>query len=250
MIESLSVISTFVGLFALMDLLVEDKQKNIVAEYVFGFREHNFELFEQRLIQGLLDIYVKNNRLRFFRIILFYSIVGILIIWSWMFFKFDHLDLIERDGIDEYVLSGATSLFFMFCLSYPSDLWSVWVTKQIFYKKKRKFPISIFWIFLDIFLSLGVIIILVTIFSWLPVGSDGLIFGMIALEAYSLFMAAVTATIMMSLILLLMLPLGFGLRASMKITKLNTPIALYTKAHNYPFTFVGLIAGILTALVV
>lgn len=246
MLEQLGLISTFIGIFGLLDILVDEKHKNSFSEYLFGFKNHDYRFFERNIITGFVKIFISNERLNLARVFFFYTLPGLAIIQIWIWSGITGSQFVETDDKIGF-LSDVFKLFIpMVLFSFVSDIWSVLITKKLFFNKNHEFPYSIIRVFADVLFSLVLPFTLLVLCIWLialtqfTVTED--IYGLaLPISLY----AAALSSIALSLLTLIVLLVGVGIRCLLKLTRINIPIALWTKFHNYPFTFLGVLVGLI-----
>jgi len=244
MIETLGILGTFIGVFGIFDVLVEKKHKYKISEYIFGFSDVSFVQFEQNSIQGLVNIFVTETSLKFLKIFFFYTLVGFFICYFIFFQAEDVSEIIEEDD-DIFIYHIFAFFLLILTCSYLCDLYSIWITKRIFYNKRRAFPSSVKWIFIDVLLSMLPSLSLAVLLIYLINQNDDLNYGIPI--AVFIFLSSLPS-ILMSLITLVILMVGFLLKGITRLTYINRGVAMVSKAHEFPFTYFGLFAGILAVL--
>lgn len=267
--DVLAQILSVAGAFAIFDSFLPQKQKDIVSEYIFGFRHVPINKYEWALVDVFIGAFVKYNRVSFLRIFMVSLIVSpmiVLCVFPEQFEKASH-------GIERllYKITGARidsndSTFFVLSLtviifgvvSAPFDYINVKIGKFIYYRKPcvprafrlffMDFALSILMLILavmciDFFKTLGLKLYFPdyrqsqdwTLYWWdtIPYYIDSSIIGVgVSILASSLFyyFLRVTAVI-----------LGITLRVIFVTTNLNSNTIAWTDAHNVPFTFLSLI---------
>ena len=58
------------GFFAILEKFMEDRTKDEIAQYIFEYKDVSFHAFERDVIRGLMQPFLKDGRLRKFRVYL------------------------------------------------------------------------------------------------------------------------------------------------------------------------------------
>lgn len=235
----------FVALFGLLDLFIEDKLRFKISEYIFGIHEITFRDFENNVIHILMSPYVKESKLQPLKVLTRYSTLGALIFCVLLASSGGQ----NSNTIVNVILINLVLFCVLTIFSWPFDMWSLKVTSFLFLKKPRTFPISIFYIILDFAFTWAPAFLVAPIFKlflWtvdLP-GSEYFMLG-----AIGGLLASLLTSSLVTYLQIIVIGLGVSLRLLVKLTKLNTLIAMNSKTHEYPFTFLGLITGLLVAVI-
>lgn len=260
MFQLLSIFTTITGLFTLLDLFVEKNAKAKVAEYVFGFGSANLAGFEYNTINALLSPLKIDGRLSYKRVLFRYSaIIAILInvIPFFGIFLFPEKENSDSISILNEILEVAFYIPLMTLVFWPFDCWSLWVTNKIFSVKKSSSLFSFIGrVLSDVLITLLPLAIATAGFYSLVVLMG--LFTENALKtgiAYWIFYGTLffiilnlLGSLLVTIAQLLTLILGVFLRAILRLTKLNQHIAMISRAHEFPFTFIGLVLGVLGAV--
>jgi len=258
MFQLLSIFTTITGLFTLLDLFVEKNAKAKVAEYVFGFGSVNLAGFENNTINALLSPLKIEGRVSHKRVLFRYS--GIISILITIFtivsiFILPHTEdskSILHEFIEAFIFLPVMALIF-----WPFDCWSLWVTNKIFSEKKSASLFSFIGrILLDILITLlplAVALAGLYFFGTImkPVTGNAPETGItywVFFIAFFFIALNVMGSLLVTFVQLLTLILGVFLRTALRVTKLNQHIAMISRAHEFPFTFIGLVLGIMGAV--
>ncbi len=240
-IEFISIIGAVIALFGVFDFFLETNHRNKLAEYIFGFHSIKFPEFETNVIKGLLNPFLRNGKLSYLRILAIYSPIGALIPISLFLFY-------------EGIYDGIAVVPILFCIvlvaSWPMDCWSLKVTNFLFVENTPNFPKSAGYIFVDVFLSFIPVYIMAAIAIY---GSTyardsfteetiQIVFG------YSAIASFLTSSLI-SLIQVIVLLIGSLSRFTLTITKINQVLAMNSRVHDYPLTFIGFVTGLILAII-
>ena len=254
--QNIGLWTTIIGFFGLFDLIVEDSRRYKLSEYIFGFKEISTASFESHMIKSLVSAYLLKDRLSWMRVFFYLTTPGGLLLFLIVIMDgknpigtiFGQVSsLIEDVGLAQFFLFSI-----VFCLiSFPSDYLSVLITKKIFFDKTKLFPKSILWIIVDFVLS---IILPVLLFS-LSLGLSNLVGylyppwyeGSMETAFWILFTGGFLISFfvsgLLSILQVTILLFGLLIRFCLKVSKLNMHLVRFSKIHESPFAFLGVIAG-------
>jgi hypothetical protein len=239
---------TIIGVFALLDAIIDTPRKALVAEFIFGFHNVTARDFDHRIIHALLSPFMRNDRLRIGRVVVFsvlmsLSIEGmtlLIVIPSWAEFNADISTSPQSEKIRGFIW-----LIGIFATSAVMDLFGFTVARLIFWKKRYSAVLQPAVIFLNIAASTMPFLII----FWLRVFTS-LEFSMQLWNDITVdFDAIISAAALVQLGSLLLLSAiqiattlsGLVLRLILMATRLNRYTVLFTRAHEIPFTFLGII---------
>ena len=244
--EIIGIFGTVVTLFSLFDIWLEDPQKNKLSEYVFGFHNLTFSEFETNVIRSIMNIYMSDDALSYKKIFFKMTMIGAL-----LYFFFGVFDTLTDNHSSNDISSLIVIFFVYWCSTILLDVWSLSVTKYLFIDKSPKFPYSAIYILLDGFLSFLLPLILgIILFNPLGESSFPAVINVIVVfTGMFLFFGAFTSGLI-TIIQVLTLVLGIMLRVIFSATRMNTLIGVQGRIHEHPMTFIGVIAGAITAIVV
>lgn len=261
MIEYLGLMATCIAIFGAFDLLTTVKQKDSISNYIFGFHDILGEKFELVVIRALLGVMITDGRLKKTRVLIFSLMSGFL----FMIFLFIFLEQLTGEGRAEfagvtvpelyresdvaiYLLTfcsmGLLIGFFTALYDYYSFKVSIWL-----FLKNSPTGIKYFaaWV-LDTIATFTPIFVIMY-FTNEAMDLDGIInydiFSVDFFLAPLLLLAfgAYFSGALMAVIQMIIICLGWLIRLVLKITKLNTYIAINSNILAYPFTFIGIVAG-------
>jgi len=241
-IKFISDLVTVIALFGIFDLLLEEKTKRKLSLYIFGFHDLTFWEFENKLIKGLMKHFIIDSKISPKRVFL-YSITVATVLYSIAIF-YGHINNDKELNLSDIANPLVyVSIIFISIITYPLDLWSLWITKRLFVDINNSAKFWFIFVLIDLFLSA------------LPAL---LIFGFISQNmnnnhAYMLILAimggvASFSIVMISFIQILSNVVGFIIRSILIFTRINSYTAMYTKAHDFPLTFIGFIIGVVVLL--
>ncbi len=257
MIEFLTIVTSITGVFTLLDLFVEKQAKAKIAEYVFGFGEVNLRGFESNVIRALLSIYKTGDRISFRKVLFRYSGVVALItilgmILSALLGKLDFLDIDPSEFLELSTIWELPFAIVIAALMYwPFDSWSLWVTNKIFGQADHgsliKYMIKVL---VDIFVTLApmILISIAAMYCIMQIDEDS-IFAVISSFVLTATVVNALGSLLITFVQVLTLLMGMFFRMIMRLTKLNQRIAMVSRAHEFPFTFIGLVIAISGALI-
>ena len=235
----------------LLDQFLSDRVRDDVAEYVFGFKTKSFKDFERNAISALLSLFFKDGKLRYVRFIVLFFIANELIgaFFYGIFSEVIPEMVLREDMLDNGAVPLKNSIYIITAnISLIFDYLSLILTKRIFLDRKVYFPMSAFWIFVDLFFSSGIYwiaaYIVLTASSQL---ASGWLLPTSQLFAISLATSALSASLI-SLLQVFVLIFGSLLRLIMIITRINRIFALHSNAIILPFTSIGIFFTILFAI--
>ena len=240
-IANIGLLSFWTGFFSIIDVTVGKKFKNSISEFIFGFHNLDFSTFEFNVINGLLSPFILDEKLSKRRVIMFTianSILLIIFFWGFFFtsdsYKSNMFDESFGIGLFIVILSIVFVLFSTLCL--PFDLFSIFITKRLFWKKKNSVHIIFIKMILDVLLSVfAVVIMWIAVAVFIEAGPFGLI-----------MLLQVQSVVILTLVYFITIFIGIVLRAFIVFTSLNRYTVLYTSLHESPFTFIGIIFGIIS----
>lgn len=260
-------ILTFVGGFGLLDKLIDRDRRAKVAEFVFGFHSATFTSFERGVIDAIVYVFIRDEKIWLTRVFIFSCVSSLLSIWvlaaldsiaseeTNFFESFAHVPVSMFDTFQTAVLDGQWRIFLIFFFPFvvfPFDLFSLFVTKRLFWKRKRHPILLAPFVFLDLILSLIPFLAFLFLIGQLDVPNnlDDLSFGMALFVMMLVGVALQTpSTVLLSIIQIMVLVLGVLLRLVSLTTRMNQRVALVGRLHENPFGFIGLLVGLLVILV-
>ena len=263
MYEILGVITFWVGVIGFFDLVVEKKSKTYISEFIFGFHDKTAHWFEINVINALLAVFIKNERLRLFRVFLFsyaatlFCLAGLVIFITMSTENISFsvaVSNITIGFIGGFVdqtpvgVSSSTLLLLLPFFVFPVDWFSLWVTKRLFWRKNVS-SLSYFGrLVLDVALSssMFLVVLALIVLEVMPDVSDGQNswLGFVVLP----IMLQWPTTIFLNILQVLILVFGVILRLVLIATRLNQYTVLHTRLHEAPFAFLGLLVGLANVL--
>lgn len=236
------------ALGAVLDQVVNRDHREAVAMYVFGFQNRSFPDFERNLIVSLMSPFLKSNgKLRLWAVYVASIIItfAILVATNW---DSETMGLVSVAAY-AFLLAVAWSI-----ATFPLDLFSYWITKKLLIDRKPRFPVSILVVMSDIFLSMSPYLLLVVVFrfasetvvavfsTFLSPTTEtavGLFFVFLVLLMSAIISAAI------SIVQIVVLVVSLCIRGVVGFTQFNNVLAMHSRIHNFPFTFIGLITGLI-----
>jgi len=256
-LEILTIVTSIAGIFTLMDLFIEKQAKAKISEYVFGFGTADLSKFEHNVIQALLSHLRVDGRISFKRVLFRYSMVIALLIsvlsFLGEFIAPYFIPDYEPDDVWKNLLESVIAIPILTIFFWPFDCWSLWVTNRIFGKhESRSFVHFLGRVLLDVFLTLLPLCILILIISFISIegsiSKESLTFTVL-ISFLVIVLANAFGSLIITAIQLLTLAVGMTLRFLMRLTRLNQGLAMVSRAHEFPFTFIGLICGVSAAAI-
>lgn len=261
--EEVAFIGLCLGIFGFLDAVVEHKYKTQVAEFVFGFHNISLTNFEGGSINGLLSVLIKNDKIVLWRVALYCFVITCisLLVWS-------SVALANTTGenffavLQKYALDGrklfasqedggagiTSTLLLLPILTLPIDYFSVWITKKIFWQKRIKLYYVFPKILLDIAISLMPILVAgFGIFLAVVVQKSSMSTYFNTIIGYYLIAALIQlpSSVLINLLQISILIVGLFSRVLLVLTKLNSYTVIFSRLHEVPFSFIGLIVGLL-----
>ncbi|WP_299031367.1 hypothetical protein [uncultured Sulfitobacter sp.] len=231
--EKLGILTFWIGIFGVFDAIVDKKAKANLAEFVFGFHDKSVKDFENNVISSLLSVFVKNDKLKWKRIFLLSLAYSFLSVGGLGVFAYQSVESGDNPSLWVVGLFGLIFLLVVAIISFPLDIYSIYVTKRLFWNKNNSIFGNIIKIVFDVALSLMPILIGVASMFF----SDG--FSFIYMAALFQFPSVLSITIIQIITLIF----GIIARSTIRLTKLNQYTVLYTNLHESPFTFLGILSG-------
>ncbi len=258
MLEFISIVTSIAGLFTLLDLFIEKNAKAKISEYVFGFGTADLSSFEHNVIQALLSRLRVDGRISFKRVLFRYSMViaAILTFVGFMLeFVFQYDWIIDEEESFPLRLAEILAGFPLgIALFWPFDCWSLWVTNKIF-GGNRSGSVLIFLgrTLLDITVTVLPLILIFGIAGYIAIKTGdpdgGFTFYIVIIFAV-FSMVNLFGSLLITMAQLLTLFVGMLLRFFLRVTRLNQGLAMVSRAHEFPFTFIGLITSLSAASLV
>jgi len=258
MFQLISIFTTITGLFTLLDLFVEKDAKAKVAEYVFGFGNANLAGFEYNTINALLSPLKVDGRVSYKRVLFRYSGVIAILITAISFFSLFLLpEPEEAESIFRRTFNVIVNIPIMVLIFWPFDCWSLWVTNKVFSEKKSSSLFSFIGrVLIDVLITLMPLVIasIGLYFLFNPIvlipedTSELTIAAWISTWAFAFIFFNVIGSLLVTAVQLLTLTLGVLLRTVLRLTKLNQHVAMVSSVHEFPFTFIGLVMGVIGAV--
>lgn len=260
LINFLGTITLFTGLFGIIDAGAKNHLRAGVAEYIFGFHNKTFRNFDQKTIQALLSVFVRDNRLRKIRILIFSYLfsVGCLVAFLSLFVWFSASGQATYSASVAHLLNMAIRpkspdevriVFLLFGVlplaAYLFDLYSLWISKKLFWNRNFGLLLTPVLILADILLSVAPFLILAFATTLPFISADNFLGGFFVIGAFF----QVPSMVFINFVQISVLLFGSMFRLLVTLTKLNRYTVLVTNFHEYPFTFLGLMIGLMTALV-
>lgn len=268
-LDVLAQILSVAGAFSILDSFLPQKQKDVVSEYIFGFRHVPINKYEWALVDVFIGVFIKHDRISFLRVFMVSLIISpmiVLCVFPEQFEKAGHgierllykvMGIRMGSNDSEFFVISLTIIAFG-VVSTPFDYINVKIGKFIYYRKPGV-PRAFRLFFMDFALSISMLILAImcidffkelglklyfpdyrqsqdwTTYWWdtIPYYIDSSIIGIgVSILASSLFyyFLRVTAVI-----------LGITLRVIFVTTNLNSNTIVWTDAHHVPFTFLSLI---------
>jgi hypothetical protein len=239
-----------VGVFALLDAIIDSPRKALVAEFIFGFHNITARDFDHRVIHALLSPFMHNDRLILGRVVVFSALMSIsvegmillMVIPSWAEFNAD----IRAGGQSEQI-RGVIWFVGIFATSAAMDIFGFTVARLIFWKKRYSAILHPAAIVLNIavstvpFLSIVLMVALANHDFSIHVRDD------ITIELSAIITVAALvqlgSLLLLSAIQVTTTLSGLVLRLILMLTRLNRYTVLFTRAHEIPFTFLGIITA-------
>lgn len=256
----------FMGFFGIFDkMIVKEKFRDDIALYIFGAERINFPRMENSLIGGLIGFVLPKSigraALRLWGI----SITLILIVFVADLFHDNSVirraaEKYENWEFFSYLMYLALALIVVSLLSLPSDYLSALITKKIFYGKSRSILTYPLWILFDLLLSAVLIFLFLRMVGFFAVRFEAadLTFdptspsealnslgGIISIWWFGITISTVSV-IILSIAQIVALTLGSLLRFASTILRANRWLAANSEFLCYPFTFMGMILGLIT----
>lgn len=253
MIEFVSVVSAFVTVIGAFDLLAGSGAKGKVSDFISARSGTTFSEFEQNTIGALMSPFVwpelGDSELNFSNIFRYYTGPLSLVLLSVLL-------VVAAPGIDwdavsfERVLLGLAFFFVIWCwcslTSYPTDLFSLFITKRIFLDRDRPVYALPFLIVLDLSLSLipaaVIFLLLLPMLSSLNSMVDLVIWIVFCGVSFSLLTSVMITTVQTITLLI-----GVVLRCVTIVARSAGLIWQQGDVRKYPFTTIGLLAGTIAA---
>ncbi|MEL6477316.1 MAG: hypothetical protein AAFR17_08300 [Pseudomonadota bacterium] len=243
----LGVMATCLALFGFLDLVLEERYKQTVAWYLFGFEEIRFSGFERSVILGLLSLFQRAGRLSPLRVLI-YSVWALAL----------SLLVAALNG----TLKPEAPFHEMFAVmivlavsSWPFDYWSIFVTRSLFSGAAGppwKLPALIL---ADLAFSAVPYAALFAVIGWSGAFTGPSGYEELALPQKLVFVATIGGAVSMLFSLgitfaqIVILCGGLILRAVTGITRLNLVLAAHSRLHDYPFSYIGLLTGAVLAAI-
>lgn len=260
MFQLLTIVTTITGIFTILDLFIEENAKAKVAEFVFGFGDTNFSGFESNAIRALLSPFKINGRLSYKRIFFRYScLISVLLTIFALFLTYViKVDFFKSsyDSVFLEALELLVSIPLVAVLFWPFDCWSLKVTDKIFGSKQSSSALQFIGrVVADVLITLlplalvaaGLYLLVVT--SSVTEGTQEYTVLMAVFVGISIFIVLnVFGSLFVTIVQLLTLGIGVFLRVILRLTKLNQHIAMISRAHEFPFTFMGLVLGVIISI--
>lgn len=247
------------GLFALFDRFSTQQQKDQISEYIFGFHDVSFSRFENDVIRMIFrPILNTNNQIVFWRA----AVLSVFTTAIWAFIGYAS----EQPSINtaEIINNSWTNVAIGTAIIILFDYSSYSITKNTFLDDE----IGSFFsnVLIDFFLKLIIIAVLLLTLVFIEnaiTGNASLRFQPIeawedGYEDYLLYqqsaarfvvIVALQSAFTLSAVQIFVLAFGSQLRFLILISRINSYIALNSNFLSYPFSFVGMFAGIAAAIV-
>jgi len=252
-IEFITVVGAVTGFVSIFDLFSDRKFKGKVAEYIFGGHTIKFREFEQNVIRTIMSWFVVSEKLKLGRIFVYsftctflvfftISMVAMQSSFGQSFLKdISKIPFLPNNvNFALVVYSAYCSLILSIC-GFIFDFWSFFTTKKIFFDRTYDdFRLVTKW-FLDVCISVAPAFFLFFVF----VVATGLVEGVM----FFLFVGQLFGMLAISLIQLILISIGSLVRLFILVSHLNLRLAMKSKVHDYPFTFVGVNFGFGTAII-
>jgi hypothetical protein len=255
MLEVLVNIGGVVGLFAVFDMLARDEQKKLISAFLFVRAPVKFHAFESRVIGALMAPFVKDEALAPVRV--FGLSVGAaigLLIANLILLLFNRALLVDLDGFPWAVWCAIFVVAPV--VSWPFDMISLHVTKRLFIDRPTFFPWTLFRIPVDLLASLApvaaVMVLLLSVKQPGELPTDLSFSSPPSDLAWVVLFGSLTfnyvTTVMITILQMLTLAVGICVRGCVLMSRRLGALGRYSNMEAYPFTTVGLLAGIILAL--
>ena len=244
--EFFAIVAGPMGMGAAIDTAIGHKNRELLAMYIFGFRNQSFPVFERDLIRSLMSPFISDGKLNT-GAIFNYSVIVTFFAGLILFSTFDLIPDVDEFRYPRFVfilLAAAMMSILVSIGSLPFDMLSMRITKLLFLDRSPKFPFTIIWICVDFLLSTAAFYgaALLVVFIWKKFPQEGT--EPITMLVVFLYASALTAGLV-SVLQFLIVVASFVLRATLIVTRLNNILAMNSNAHNFPLTFLGLAMGLI-----
>ncbi|MGC3940617.1 hypothetical protein ACOTTU_22690 [Roseobacter sp. EG26] len=267
-------IGAYAAFFGLLDALLSREARESFSMYIFGFEGCDFPKMEKALMDSLIGFVLPHGRpmLSLFRLwmvswaalTLSYSIGSY---WTFETGGDGHayqVALAEGYGAVAWLLFQAAVAISVFAtFSLPNDFISARITRAIFVHEQRSLATYPFWILVDAVASLlvwGVLIVAILsigffggepLYDTESINSFGDYFSLdgffVALSTGVIFSG--NSIVFLSVVQIIALLLGSLTRLLSGALRVNQWLALNSNVHMAPFTFLGILTGIVVYLI-
>ena len=258
--KTLGAVATIAGLFGLFDAIVDRPTRIRVGEFLFGFHAITARRFERDVVTAVLSPFVRGGRLRRGRVAAasyaatLASMVGVLAVTLAMKGGRTVAEVVADAPAGWLAMADAGSVFgrlaplaiVLLLCALPLDLFSLWVTKTLFWGRDVSALGSVLLVVVDAVLSS------LPFFLAIAAGEafgldDGLMEPNPANAVIAVAIAGMLlqypSTILLTLIQIAVLATAVLVRLLLLLTRLNRWTVLHTRLYEIPLTFVGLVLG-------
>lgn len=221
-----------VGVFSLVDVLIDKRRKAEVAWFIFGFSDLSFNRFEYSVIQGFIGIFIYDGRLSWRRVAVFSAVLSVA--FAAFMIASSKNGLSTAAPMQDFAKLTASMLF-----TTLIDFAVLHVLKAVFWRRRYHPAIQSL-------LALATPILLITPIL-AAVASVSFAAGAGALPWVLVLTAAILwlpSMLLISAVQVSTCLLGLALRGALMLTRLNRYTVLFIQAHDVPFTFLGVLAGL------
>ncbi len=242
MIEFLTNLTTIVAVFGLLDLFLSKSAKSAASDYLFGLKEVSFQDFSFSHSRSIIGIFYK-DKIQIRRVILF-SLVSLFVYSVY----FSYLGLLNS-GSESFNGTVSAILFFFVLIiptvfiSVPFDLFSIEVSRYIFNKYDSSFHLCVLFDFIvSIIPSVAALFILIY-FKGLDFNKceNGIVCGII----FATLLANTFSVVMINLAQIALSVAALISRFVSSMVEGDKLVIEKSTIVKYPFTFVGVLVGVL-----
>jgi len=244
--------------FYLFDQLAEEKDKNTISWYLFGFFDVNFEQFDRSCISFILGLFRnRSNNFLLWRIFAL-SFISTSMSFCVLYYIFnigaeesEARELTANLFFDLMDAPSGEVLFFIFIIgtislvSLPFDYISLRISSFIFEERTLVGWKLIFGIFIDAILSFS-IFILPLYFIYFHSGifeTKSVNFSAPFLILMGTIISSLSVLVF-SIFQIILLFFGLIIRFFVIFTRLNRLTVIRSNSHKYPFTYIGILFGV------
>lgn len=259
---------SIVGAFGVFDLLADPRHKTFVSEFIFGFHKVSLKAFEANSIRAILSFFIRDDRILYLRVLLWSALMSPIPTYLVFYFVARAVNGLASAGVEAFevvesiapigvfsiqeILDGSWHIFLGFSLTTAlltslSDYWNVWVGKLVYLSKRPLEGLAAF--FVDLLGSMLPVVVLTLVWSSAInpanlAGSQWLKgYQYLELYLYILVFLMIISTAFLFAIRILVFCMGILLRSAILATKANSYTVLFSRAHEVPFSFIGIVVA-------